>query len=192
MATDVTICSAALQLLGDSPITSLSGTERAAKICNNTYSLVRDEVLRAHPWNCLVTRAALSPLASEPVSGWSYQFAKPANFLRVLRVTDENDNDLAYVFESNRILANADTIYLHYLERKSEGSWDSNLVAVMTRRMQVELAYPITKSTSLRESLEDTFNRPVTGTLAMAKAVDGQENPPEEYGDSPLIAVRGG
>lgn len=191
MASEVSICTAALQLLGDAPISSLTDGTKRANLVNNTWSIIRDDVLRSHPWNCLVTRVALSPLAAEPVSGWDYQFTKPGNCLRILNVTDADDEDVAYEFEGNRILADSDTIYVHFLELKDVSEWDGNLVNVMVRRMQLELAYPVTKSTSLRAELAEEYHRKGTGVLARAKAVDGQENPPEDYGDTPLISVRG-
>lgn len=191
MASDVSICSAALLLLGDEPITSLTEDTRRAEICNGVYSLAKDSILRLHPWNCLTVRVALSPLSAAPVSGWAYQFSKPSNLLRVLKVADSEDNQLDYRFEANRILANTDTIYLHYVERKTESNWDSNLVDVMIKRMELDLAYPITKSTSLRDALRQEFYAQGVGVLAQAKSVDGQENPPEDYGDSPFITVRG-
>jgi hypothetical protein len=83
-------------------------------------------------------------------------------------------------------------VYLHYLASKDVSEWDANLANVMVRRMQLELAYPITKSASLRDVLRQEYYAKGVGVLAAAKSVDGQENPPEDFGDSPLIAVRGG
>lgn len=191
MATDVSICTAALMLLGDSPIASLSENTKRAIMCNAIYSQARDEVLRAHPWNCLKTRVVLSPLADAPAFGWGYQFTKPGDFLRMIMAGDEEIGQTDYVFEGNVILADTDTLHVHYLARKGEGEWDAHLVQLMVRRMQMELAYPITKSASLRDSLKEDYFRQGTGILAQAKAVDGQENPPEDWGDSPLITVRG-
>ena len=193
MATEVSICTAALQLLGDAPISSLTDGTKRANLVNNIWATTRDDVLRCHPWNCLVTRVALAPLVAAPVgTQWGYQFTRPGDFLRLLAVTDADGLAQDYAFEANRILADTDTIYLHYLARKDTSEWDSNLVNVMIRRMQLELAYPITKSTSLRDALRQEYHAKGIGVLAQAKSVDGQENQPENYGDSPLVAVRGG
>jgi hypothetical protein len=55
----------------------------------------------------------------------------------------------------------------------------------------MDLAYPITKSTSLRDSLKQEFYAKGVGIFARAKTVDGQENPPEDWNDSPFLNVRG-
>ncbi len=60
----------------------------------------------------------------------------------------------------------------------------------MTARMRLALAYPVTKSASLRDSMKEEFYRRGSGVLAMARAQDGQENPPEDWSDSPLLQAR--
>jgi len=63
MPTDVQIANRALSRLGDLRVTSLAGgagakkTERAMADC---FALVRQEVLREHPWNCALRRDTLS------------------------------------------------------------------------------------------------------------------------------------
>ncbi len=191
MASDVSISSAALMMLGDSPIASLAENNKRAILCNALYAQARDDVLRAHPWNCLKTRVVLSPLAAEPAFGWGYQYTKPGDLLRMIAAGNEEVGQQDYSFEGNRILCDDATLYLHYLARKTEDEWDPHLVQLMTRRMQLDLAYPITKSASLRDALRQEYYARPGGVLAQAKAVDGQENPPEDWGDSPRIAVRG-
>jgi hypothetical protein len=48
------------------------------------------------------------------------------------------------------------------------------------------MAYPVTSSTTLRDSL----NQEGQFKLKVAKAIDGQDQPPEEFGDSPLTMAR--
>ena len=190
IASDIDICSAALLLLGADPIASLTENTKRATQCANIYPLARLDLLRMHPWNCAIKRVILAPLTEEPPFDWGFQFNKPGDWLRTLQVGNK-DFPLDYEFEGNRILANTDTLPFRYVADVNEGNWDSNLVGVMIKRMEMDLAYPITKSASLRDSLKQEFYTRGVGVLARAKAVDGQENPPEEWNDSPLIAVRG-
>jgi hypothetical protein len=191
MATAVQICSNALMLLGDDPIASLSEDTPRARFCANLYPIARADILRSHPWNCLVTRVLLTPRTDTPPFGnWSAWFDKPGGFLRVLSVGDD-DCPEDYSFESNRFLANTSSLKLKFLEDKTEGLWDANLTNLMVKRMELDLCYPITKSTSLRDSLKSEYHAKGVGVLARAKSVDGQENPPDTFGDSPMIQVRG-
>lgn len=186
MATDIEICSRALILVGDKPIASLTeGTPRAS-VCANLYPQAKREMLRCHVWNCAIKRVALAALAGAPAYEWSHWFAKPGDWLRLLDVGDCGQDD--YAFEGNRILANQASLKLRYVADVTEGNWDASLTDVMVRRMAADLAYPITKSAALAEAKKGEY----LYALRVAKAIDGQENPPDAFGDSPFIAVRGG
>ena len=190
MATDVEICSNALVLLGDHPIASLAdGTQRAV-ICANVYAIAKADILRRHNWNCTIRRVILAPEATTPPFDWRYQFARPDGWLRTVQV-GRNGQLLEYAVEGVRIMANTNVLPLVYVANVNEGEWDALLTHVMIKRMEMDLAYPITKSTSLRDSLKQEFYAKGLGVLAQAKTVDGQENPPEDWADSPLARVRG-
>lgn len=190
MATDVEICSSALLLLGDNPIASLAESSPRARICANVYPLAKADILRRHPWNCATKRVILAPESTPPDFDWAYQFARPSNWLRTVQV-GYRDNPLDYTVEGVRLLANTNVLPFVYIANVTEGEWDSLLTSVMIKRMEADLAYPITKSTSLRDSLKQEFYQPGIGVLAQAKTIDGQENPPEDWGDSPFLQVRG-
>lgn len=186
MSTDVEICSRALILIGDQPIASLTEQSVRASVCKNLYPIARREMLRRHTWNCAIKRVILAPLAGSPAFGWSNWFAKPGDFLRLLDVGGCAQED--YEFESNRILANATALSIRYVADVTEGNWDASLTDVMTMRMAADLAYPITKSTSLAQLKQAEYR----DALRIAKAIDGQENPSEQFGDSPFLSARGG
>ena len=49
MASVVDICNSALNQIGASNIISLTEDSKAARLCNQRYTFVRDSVFRAHP-----------------------------------------------------------------------------------------------------------------------------------------------
>lgn len=172
-------------LLGQAPIASLAEQTKQARLCANLYPIARQDVLRMHPWNCCIKRVELAPLADAPVGRqWAAQFTKPSDWLRTLDVGSDGQEE--YQFEGNRILANVSSLVLRYVADVTEGEWDSHLVDLMTKRMVKDLAYPVTKSTSLAELKAREYEM----AKKAAKTVDGQENPPEEISDSPFIAAR--
>lgn len=189
MATKEQICSAALILLGAEPIASLAETTVQARQCANIYPIARADILRRHAWNCCIRSVMLPPLAQAPVfPSWGRQFALPGDLLRVLTVGI--DGDIPYLLEGNRIFANVVSLPLRYVADVQESEWDSNLVALMVKRMEMDLAYPVTKSASLRSDLKEDFYRQGTGVLAVAKTVDGQENEPEDMEQSVFLSAR--
>ena len=184
MATDIEICSAALVLLGASPIASLTEGTKQSTLCALLYPPAKREMLRKHVWNCAVKRVVLAPLDGAPTYGWSNWFSKPGDFIRLLDIGECGDDD--YTFEGNRILANQTSLRLRYVAEITEGMWDSSMVDVMIKRMAADLAYPVTKSASLAQLKAQEH----MAALREAKAIDGQETPPEEFGDSPFIQAR--
>lgn len=183
----VSICSNALLQLGDESIDSFSQDNARTKLCVNMFSQKRDRVLRAHPWNCAIKRVVLSPDVDEPEFGWAYKFPIPGDCLRVLSVGDPENGYDDYELESGYILMDSNVCNLRYIWRNEEpAEWDSLLVDAMTQVMVAALTYPITKSTAKQATEEEIVKR----ILKEARAVDGQENPPETLGESPLLAHR--
>ena len=60
MASVIDICNKALDKLGQNPIISLTDGNKAANLCTRNWPLVRDQVLREHPWNFAMKRAILA------------------------------------------------------------------------------------------------------------------------------------
>jgi len=192
MATKESICSAALLLLGDKPIASFTEGTPRAQMCANLYPLSKLDILREHPWNCAQRRVILAPLTAPPAFDWKFQFAMPGDWLRTIQVGQNWTAGEDYLMEGGRLMANTNVLPLVYVADVTEGLFDAQLVNVMVKRMEMDLAYPITKSTSLKDSLRQAFYMKGVGILAKAKTIDGQENPPQDWNDSPFISVRGG
>ena len=182
----VHVCSNALLLLGDKPINSFDESYDRALLCSNLWDNARQAVLRAHPWNCAKARVSLAPETETPAFDWAYQFALPGNCLRVLFVGESGVPE-DYTIEGRRILADVNPLYLTYIyDNEDVASWDALLIETMQRYMAFSMAYPLTKSATLRDSMYQEY----ANLLKSAKAVDGQEEPPETVGDSPFIDVR--
>jgi hypothetical protein len=196
MTTSVQICSNALLMLGKTPIASFTDGNDRSNYCANLYPMVRDTLLRKHLWNCAIKRVLLSPLSTAPAFTYGQQYQLPADFLRVVEVGYLNRWISEYAIESGLILAGYPTtstgtpagLPLRYVWRNdNEDTWDSALIHVATLAMAGVLAYPLTQSTSLRDSLKQELQI----ALREAKALDGSENPSETFGDEfPLLQGR--
>jgi len=188
----VSICTQALLSIGDKPISSFTESNDRARVCANVYPTLRDATLRAHPWNSAKKRATLAPLADAPAFGWARQFLLPSDCLRLLQVgahvigvSGRPDFEL----EGRSVLSNLRSMPIRYIfANYNESTWDSMLVEAMVLTVAASIAYPITKSTTLMQAKQAelvTFYR-------SARAVNGQEEPPETLGDFPLLALRMG
>ena len=176
MATEVSICSNALRRLGDDPITSLTDDTERARLCNSFYEDSRDAVLRSHPWNFAITRASLAKLSTAPAYGFANQFALPTNpyCLRVLGMEYED-----YIFKVENVathgrvlLTDEATANILYVARITDTNlFDAMFVDVLTQKLAVDLAYPVTNSTTLQTQMQKVFEK----KLSAARSIDGQE-----------------
>lgn len=188
MASKVSICSNALLLLGAQTISSLSeGNDRAA-LASNLYDSLRDDTLRSHPWNCAIKRVVLAPDVDAPAFDYTAAFSLPSDWLRTLGVgADGYESD--YKTEGRKILSNGTSLALRYVYRnEQESTWDAMLVRAMELRLAAEMAYPITMSASMADLM---FNK-LQQHMRQARAVDGQDDPPQTFGDFPLLQARFG
>lgn len=182
----VSICSNALLLLGDAPISSFDENNDRTRLVANLYTMKRDRVLRAHSWNCATKREILSPDTTAPKFDWAYKFLLPDDWLRTLSVGLDGDED-EYQIEGRHILMDSNVCRLRYIFRNEvEATWDALLVEAMTQVMVAALTYPITKSTTKQATEEEIVKR----VLKESRAINGQEETPATLGDFPLLANR--
>lgn len=188
MTTAISICSNALLQLGAGAIASFDENNDRARLCANLYPQERDALLRSHYWNCAIKRAVLPPLADAPAFEWRRAFALPGDWLRTLSVRDASGYLVDFRQEGRALLADVGELRLRYVWRNDvEGTWDELLVAVMTLRMKALLCYPVTKSTSLRESLLGELKV----LMQQTKSIDAMDEPGETVAEeSALLAVR--
>ncbi len=187
MTSAVSICSAALLLLGDKPIADFSENNDRTILVSNLYALKRDKVLRLNDWKCATKRVILSPDATAPTFEWGYRFLLPADWLRTLSVGVSTSDQDDYEQEGRYLLMNRKDCYLRYVyANEDESTWDPLLIDAMTQVMVAALTYPITKSTT-KQATEEEIVRDV---LKTARAIDASDNPPPTLGDFPMLANR--
>lgn len=185
-ATSVSVCSNGLLLLGAKPFSDFSEQQDHVTLCANLFPSVRDTVLRAHSWNCATKRVLLSPLTSAPAFDFQREFQLPSDWLRTLQVGYKG-NTAPYRSEGRKILSNQSALPLVYVFRNDiPGTWSTNLVHVMELAMAASLAYAVTSSTSLAQLKAQEYK----DALKVAKAIDGQDDPPEEFEEGSFVESR--
>lgn len=92
-----------------------------------------------------------------------------------------------YVMEGGRILSDENPLLLRYVRDQEDVSmWDALFIEAMTMHMAWVMAYPITKSASAQDEMGKRF----ASVIRMARTVNGQEDTPESFGDTPLFSIR--
>lgn len=185
MPSIVDVCNKALDKVGHGAITSLGDGTKTANLCTRAWPLVRDQVLRDHPWNFAVTRAALAASETAPEWGFTAKFPFPSDMLRLLEVRDLSTGE--YQVEGRFIHADATVLYIRYIARiEDPNTYDTAFVDTAACRLAIELCEPLTQSTTKKKMLFDEYD----DSLIRAKRADGQENPPADFEEDSWIEAR--
>ena len=189
MASEVGICNSALIKLGAASIMSLGDGSRNAALCNEQYGKLRDELLRAHPWNFAVARQKLAKLADAPAYEFAGAFQLPADWLRTVAV---HDNDagagwVPYRIEGRTLLSDADALWLRYVRRVTDpNDMTASFRESLAWRVAADLAQAITQSSTIQDLMSRGFERSVVA----ARSVDAIEDWPDAQPPSDWVTAR--
>jgi hypothetical protein len=139
-----------------------------------------------HAWPCIRKQVVLAPEAAEPEFDWTHKFLLPSDWMRTLQVGQRGER-IEHEHIGRSIYADTDTLRLVYAWRNEDpAQWDSLLCDLACSEMVARLAYPVTQSASLAELKRREANQ----ALKVAKSIAGQDNQPEDFGDSPFYEAR--
>jgi len=191
MATIVGICNEALIRLGSPTITGLTDSQPEAVKCNAIFTEMRDNLLRAHPWNFALKRKKLAKESEQPAFGYSAQYTLPADFIRVVALFDRDTAEgppPAYKLEGMKVLSDVESIYLLYVSRVTDpNAMPPDFRHALSVRIAAELAGNLAESTVMREALQEEFRREA---LPSARAADALEDSPRMIPESDWVSVR--
>ncbi len=177
MASVVSMCNSALNLLGASTISALTDDSKNARLCNQRYEPIRDRVFRGHAWNCLHKRVQLAQNSTAPVVEYSYAYALPSDCLRVLKIhngsTDSIKSDIDYKIEGRNIVTNEGTVYIIYIAIDTDpNNYDTYLQESISHQLAADLAYAVTNNATLA----DKYMVRADERLREARFIDATEN----------------
>lgn len=169
----VDICNEALGLLGADPIAALSDDSVTARLCNTLYTATRDELLVSHPWKFATKRIALSADPTAPAFDYDYRFQLPADCLRVIGTN--LGTEAKWTEENGYLLCNDSSVSIKYISKiTTEGTFSIPFCEALAYKMASKMAYPLTQSTSLKESLDKDYLRHLKDARSMnAQAAQG-------------------
>jgi hypothetical protein len=162
----------ALTKLGADLIISPDDNNQRAKSCKLRYPVVRDLLLRSHPWNFAIGYSSLAAITPKPDAIFDYQyvFQIPSDFLRVLE-TNLCDNDKWEELEGGRIGCNVSAIKIKGVKRITDVTkYDSNFCEVLAFALAKDLSYLVTQSSAQVKQLGDDHRM----ALREARSFDAQ------------------
>jgi len=174
MALTITqICNSALIKLGAEPIVNITDQNKRAILCNNQYQIVKDKLLRSHPWNFAIVRVELDNDGLDPVYGFTYQFDLPTDLLRIL---DLEDKTIKFKIEGRKILSDEETLKIRYVASVSESLFDSVFNETLSLALAAEISFALNQSSELTSKLKEEL----ADMLRPARSFNAQEGTPQE------------
>jgi len=166
----VTICNLALQMVGIPTITNMEETNNNARLCRLFYPVLRDRVLRDHPWSFAEAVSKLEVLAEgSPDPAYPYMCALPGDVIRVRRLTSGRP----FRMHAGKILVTEYPEEAVYTRREEDpNKFDVLFVEALQYSLAAELGMANTRNTNLIGMYRQEYER----RLQQARSVDSQEN----------------
>ena len=184
MSSEVFICNLALGNIAKPAINSIDGSEPEAIACKLFYRHTLRVLLQSYPWLGARSTKALAGVTNTKPDRWLYDYAKPADHLKTLMVTDSAqaeympDDDgivsggFAYAIEGAVIFCDVPEAYLIYTFDLEDTTQLSPLFEeAFGWHLAVRLAMPLTRDPKLRA---DAYQLAVK-TTDLASAMDANE-----------------
>jgi len=151
------------------------------ELLNRWYDVCRKKLLRSHPWNFATKRIILAASSDDPVFGYAAQFPLPGDCLRILSVADSLGLHIStedYHVENGAILYEGDAgqLRLSYIYDITDvAKMDAMFVDLLAVDIAMSISFKVTESNTDISRLAEMHKM----KMAQAKAIDGQERPPQ-------------
>jgi hypothetical protein len=196
----VQIYNLALARVGHSELVANESEGSIAQItCSLFYEQSRDFVLEDFPWRFAKKRVALAVVSGTPPAAWAYQYAVPADCVRIRAIAHPNtrtpradskipferatDGDQQLIFTD---LVDAELIYTCKITDPSK--FDASFTSALAYHLASELAIPLRGASGgeLAQMMQSAYSQIVR--LAAAKSLnEGFDTTPQ----SEFLAARG-
>ena len=205
--TDLTICQAALTLIGMPIITSLTDTGDSETLCNLHYPLLKRSVLSSYNWPFAINQVRLAIDATEvPLTQYTNAFQLPSDrlyddpLLAVLDTAEGASPFTDFEIQDEHLHTNQGEIYIWYLSKDGEieDKWPEFFIDFIIHALAARLAMPLTERVDLFTLYDDiawgdSRTRQVPGGLyAKARSRSFQDKPPIRFESFELILARHG
>lgn len=173
----VNICNVALSLVGETQINNatLGSATETERQCSLLYPVLRDRLIREHPWNFAERRQQLALLAETPDFEFNYYYQLPSDCLRVRSLYQ---TEQSFRVEGRKIATNAAPCNLIYTARVEDpAQFDETFSYTLSCMLAADLAMVLSTNRSLQQQLSNKAEE----QLRKAKQYDAQEGTPRRF-----------
>jgi hypothetical protein len=174
--------------LGQDEVLSFPASGPLGDAIEQFWDAARQRTLRANTWHSARKRMVLTPTTTPPAFGYTYAFNLPGDFIRVVEVGVSGFGEFRdYVREGQQLLSNSTPLNLIYIFDQAEiDFWDGDLAMAFSIMVAAMAAVKITGDASLKQMLEQQFER----EYEQVTQADGMEDPPLTFAEDNWINAR--
>jgi hypothetical protein len=193
MASETSICNAALQLIKNSrQIANRAEGTKEANACDVIFDELRDAMLELHTWTFAMKRVQLAQISEAPAFGWDHAYELPSDCLRLVAVFDNSEarGSVAYILEDGALLTDATSIYITYVRRLTDPNQMSAAFRIaLSKLLASRLAVTLTASAQLSAEM---YRQYLDQDLPAAKSADSMQTGPKTLPESDWVSSRHG
>ena len=137
------IVNAALANIGVSPVASFADGTTQAQAADRLFDMTRDEVLSARPWSFAIKRQNLAAANNLSLTEWSYAFALPSDFIRIVQLNQDEADVIQHRFaiEGRTLYHDKASVALSYVARITDASiYSPAFVEALTLKLAIKFA----------------------------------------------------
>lgn len=177
MTTATDISNLAIDILKETPISSIDDERPIAMWLKRNFAVTRDALLTQTEWNFALKRAALPEDSEPPAFGWSKSYTLPADCIRLLPVTlcgTAEGTPIPHEVEGDAVLTNlSGPLRVRYVRRTEEyGRYPATFIEALAARLAVKMAHWLTGKSSYVQIAEGLY-RDAMDRAWLSDAVQG-------------------
>lgn len=189
-ASEVNIVNIALRSLGVKKITALTDSVESARVMNDLFDHIRDEMVSIHPWNFAIEYSDnLAENSETPEFDFDYSYALPSDCMRVLGIADDTYTltDVDFKVVGGNLFTDEEDPKIKYIKQvTTTANFSKSFVTAFAARLAAEACYALTNSRTLEADKWKEYDL----KLSQAKTTDGQEGVTEKQEDCSWIDDR--
>jgi hypothetical protein len=179
----IQMISNALILIGDAPISDLSGGGAGTIAAANLYESSYLNLLTIHRWRFATKQAKLARLTEAPlIDSYKYQFQLPTDYLYLIQTSSFRD----YEIYEDKLYTNYRTVEIDYIYRVNEDMLPAYFASTLQFYLAAVFAIPVTGNSTRA----DEYRLQYEAQLKRAKHVDSSARPNEAIQHKPFLEVR--
>lgn len=192
MASKIDLISNALILIGDLPITSLTGNARAQVVSSKLYDNVVQAELSKYRWGFARKKLQLSKSAVSPVgTEFSTQYALPSDLIQFIKVNPPINYQILTSTINGATGSYIQTdysgdLYCDYIHNISEANFPAYFAKLIEYALARDFALAIRDSATVKTAMSEEY----LNASRMARYTDSQQHPITPIQDRPFLDVR--